>query len=446
MLHKVFVSLVVIGFVFTTGSIAAYSQFAALNGKIFLEKNGTKEPVAGALVQPYRVDIKSTAPVGTTNKKGEFVFAGLPFGGIYILAVSADGCAPQVFPNFKVGNQDNITVILSPGDGKRLTEDEARKAAAESFKGGGGDGTLTEEQKAQAKKSQEEYEKKRAEIEEKNKKIKEGDAAAVKANEAGFAATRAGDYDTAVAQYDQGIAAVPDVVSITPILIRGKMEALKLKGFKLRQEGAALTDHDARKAKYDDANKYFDQGLAAFDRAMAIYKAAEAPATPDEGKQRDSIKVLLYSTATEIHRLKIMGGVDQSKAGDAFTVISTYITIETDPAKKFAAQMALGDVMRVSGDFDRAIAAYRKVLEVKTDYPDALGSLGLCLFAQGSSTVPEDKVKEQEGLNYMQKYTEVAPITAADSPSVKELKQSVKDSVDYLKSQKFTPQKLPKKP
>jgi len=65
--------------------------------------------------------------------------------------------------------------------------------------------------------------------------------------------------------------------------------------------------------------------------------------------------------------------------------------------------------MRLDGDFDKAVAAYRQVLAAKPDDSEAMAKLGLSLMAQGAAVSPEDKEKEQEGLNYMQKYTESPP-------------------------------------
>ena len=178
-----------------------------------------------------------------------------------------------------------------------------------------------------------------------------------------------------------------------------------------------------------------------------MIKAAEAPAPADaaEGKRRETLQMDLYAAATEIHRLKAVSGVDTTKAADAEKVITAYVAMEADPVKKLAAQMALGDIMRLTGDYGKAVIAYKQILDTKPDQAEAMAGLGLCLFAQGAATVPEDKEKEQEGLNYMQKYTEISPVSATDSQSVKELKQSVKDTVDYLKSLKMAPQKLPAK-
>ena len=67
---------------------------------------------------------------------------------------------------------------------------------------------------------------------------------------------------------------------------------------------------------------------------------------------------------------------------------------------------------------------------------DAMAGLGLSLFNEGVSTVPENKEEEQEGLNLMQKFADTAPDTHP-------LKSSVKDAVDYLKNTaKLAPQKV----
>jgi len=103
--------------------------------------------------------------------------------------------------------------------------------------------------------------------------------------------------------------------------------------------------------------------------------------------------------------------------------------------------MTLGDILRGSSDFEGAATAYRQILATTPDNADAMGKLGLTLFAQGAAVAPEDKGKEQEGLNFMQKFTELSPVTPTDSAADKELKTSIKEAVDYLKSQNMAPQK-----
>ncbi len=70
------------------------------------------------------------------------------------------------------------------------------------------------------------------------------------------------------------------------------------------------------------------------------------------------------------------------------------------------------------------------------DNPDALAGLGLSLFNSG--VVADNKAQKQEGLNYMQKFADTAP---ENHP----LKASVRDAVEYLKTQdKLIPQKTGK--
>ncbi|MGH9820853.1 MAG: tetratricopeptide repeat protein, partial [Pyrinomonadaceae bacterium] len=122
-------------------------------------------------------------------------------------------------------------------------------------------------------------------------------------------------------------------------------------------------------------------------------------------------------------------------------IYNEYFSLETDPVKKVAAQVTLADIYRLAGESDKAIAAYRVVLQSSPDNPEALAGLGLSLFNAG--VVANDKAQMQEGLNYMTKYTEIAPITATDTQTQKDFKTSVKEAVEYLKStEKLAPQKV----
>ncbi len=442
MFRRSYLLIVLAAAFLAAANVGVFAQTAPVTGTVELEKaDKTREPVAGALIEVYRIDIKSGFPSSKTNKKGDFSFAGLALGAKYVFAVSAPNCSPTIFPNVKAG-QEKLVITVSAGDGKKLTEAEVRDAVAAGSKNAT---APSGEQTAEQKKAQAEFEKKNAEITAKNSKIQNADAVASKSNEEGRAALDAKNYDLAIAKFSAGVDAVPDFVGSTPVMLLGKMIAQKAKGFDLYRSGAAISDLPARKVKYGEANKEYDDALISFAQALDVINKAGAATDAADQKKRDNVKSELYSNATEIHRLKAVGNVDNSKGEDAYKLYTAYIALETDPAKKLATQLNLGDVMRLTGDFDKAIAAYRQVLATKPDQPEALGALGLSLVAQGASVVPEDKEKMQEGLNYMQKYTEIAPVAATDSPAVKELKMSVKETVDYLKSQKLTPQKLPAK-
>jgi tetratricopeptide (TPR) repeat protein len=144
----------------------------------------------------------------------------------------------------------------------------------------------------------------------------------------------------------------------------------------------------------------------------------------------------------EVHRLMAVGQVDTTKTADAEAVIREYLENETDAAKKSKALTTLGDIMRASGEFDKAVAAYKTVLETSPDNNEVMASLGLSLVAQGTSVDPPNRDQLQEGLNYMQKYADTVAILPTDPPTVQEFKKSVKDTVEYLK----TEQKLKAQP
>lgn len=435
MFRRSFLISVLPSLIIVLSGLAVCAQNAPVSGVVELDNNGVRTPVAGALVEVYRTDIKAGFPSATTNKSGGFVFAGMPLGATFVFSVSASGCSPNYFPGVKAG-QEKLLIVLKPGDGRKLTETEVRGLVAKSG------GPSTPEMSAEDKKKKEEYDKQVAEVNAKNERIKAGDAIVAKSNEEGRAALDAKNWDVAIEKFNTGVQAVPDFVGSTPVLLLGKMIAQKGKGFEIYRSGTTISDATARREKYNEANRYYDDALASFAQAMEVIKAAAPPADAVEQKKRDAVKMELYSNAAEIHRIKAVAGVDTSKAEEASKVYAEYIAMEADPARKAQTQLNYGDIMRLTGDFDKAAEAYRSVLAAKPDQPEAMAGLGLSLFAAGVASSPENKEKEQEGLNYMQKYTEIAPVSATDSDSVKALKVSVKEAVDYLKSQKMAPQKV----
>ena len=168
---------------------------------------------------------------------------------------------------------------------------------------------------------------------------------------------------------------------------------------------------------------------------MAILKTATAP-NPAEQKNYEANKKYLLDNLIEVHRLMSKSGIDRSKFAEAKIAYEQYLVVETDAALKSKAQLTLGDILREGGDSENAIIAYRKILETSPDNPDALAGLGLSLFNSG--VIGDNKAQKQEGLNYMQKFAETAPENHA-------LKASVRDAVEYLKTQdKLAPQKVTK--
>ena len=119
-------------------ALVASAQTGQLRGSVKLTgADGNAAPVASAIIDVYRTDISGEFHT-KTDKKGEWVFAGLPFVGTYVVSVSAPGAQPSAIGGVKAGREIPVDVVLQAGDGKKLTQAEALALAK-----GGGAGSST---------------------------------------------------------------------------------------------------------------------------------------------------------------------------------------------------------------------------------------------------------------------------------------------------------------
>lgn len=418
---------------FALGVTLASAQTAPVSGRVVLKKaDNTTVPVEGALVEVFRIDVKSTLPSAKTDKKGNFSFAGVMLGGSYVLSISSPGAKPGYLPNVKAGSE-KLLVTLQEGDGRRWTEQEIRDAAAGTPSGSSAEQTKASEdqQKAAA-----EYQKKLAEAEAKNKEIESKNVLIQRTLKEGTDAFNAKNYDLAVAKFNEGIAADPDFVGSAPILLNNKGITLKIVAVEEYNRGVKSTDPTAKADAIGKAKEHLEQARDAFAHSWDVLKKAP-PANAADQANYDKTKYDALNGLADTYRILVITKAGITKTSDVKEAFDAYMAVETDPAKKAKAQVTLGDVMREANDSDAAIAAYRVALSQSPDNADALAGLGLSLFNSG--VIANDKEQMQEGLNYMTKFTEVAPATHP-------LKSSVKDAVDYLKNQeKLAPQKVTKK-
>lgn len=445
MFRKTFFTSLLAALMFLICSAAVFAQNAPVTGRVQLKKSdGSFVPVPGALVEVFRVDIKASYPTAKTDKKGNFAFAGLPLGSTLVLSVSSPGAKPGYLPNVRPGAQsENLLISLDEGDGKRWTEEQIRAAIAES-KGSTSTTTSEKQPSAEDKKAQAEYEKKVAEANTKNEDIKNKNTVIQKSLEEGNAAFKAKDYAGAIAHYTAGINADPEYVGSAPILLNNRAVVLKLRAIDSYNASVKAADPEKTvgmaKAKDD-----LEAALDSYNKSWTVLKNA-APADIANPANHEKSKYEAVSGLTEVYRLLVLTKADPAKATESKEAFDAYFQMETDAAKKAKVQLTYADMMRDAGDSAKAIEGYRTVLQNSPDNVEAMAGLGLSLFNAG--VVASDKAQMQEGLNYMTKYIESSPIVATDSQSVKEFKQSVKDAVEYLKSQeKLAPQKVttPKK-
>ncbi|MBV9215414.1 MAG: carboxypeptidase regulatory-like domain-containing protein [Acidobacteria bacterium] len=439
MFRKSFFGLIVLSAVVLAGAASALAQAEPLSGTVEMDKGGTKTPLAGATVQVYRTDIKAGGPVTKTDKNGIFQFAGVPIQGTFVLAVSAPGASPNYFPNIKAG-MSKVLVVLSPGDGRVLTEDEVREAVAKDIKMGSTANVETAEQK----KAKEDYDAKVKAQKEANDKATRVNEVINRIAKEGPEAMAAKNYDLAISKYEEGIAADPTFVGSAPVFYINRGTALRARGIdRYNTAKKAATTQEKIDGQIQAKKDFFDSADS-YVKAWQVLKNAP-PADITDKVNYEKNKVDSLNGARESFRVSVSAmQADKELIDLAKAWLPEYIAAESDAAKKLEANEMIADLYRVSGDFAGAVEAYRAVLATKPDYSDAMAGLGLSLFAQASAEVPENKAMEQEALNYLQKYTEVAPVASTDPPSVQELKVSVKQTVDYLKNEaKMAPQKLP---
>jgi len=411
-------TLIVAAAVLLSSAIAASAQTGQLRGHVVIKQtDGTSVPGAGAQIDVFRTDLSGEYPT-KADKKGQFVYAGLPYVGKYVLAASAPNAAPSAQSNVKVGQDIDYEIVLGPGDGRRYTKEEAKAAvkpgagSATSSTGGG--------ESAADKAKREEIAKKNAEIEAKNKKIEESNKVVTDAFKAGNVALNAKNYDEAIKQYDIGLAADPEQAA----LLTNKSAALKARGVDKYNAGIKNKDAAATEAAKADFKAAAEAGNAAAD----LLKKEPAATDPTEQKQQEANKYAAFSVRAEAMRLFVTK-TDPTQADAGAAAFQDYIAVETDPAKKSRAQLDLAQMLLDAGSGDKAYAEYQKILAANPDDVDANLGAGLALFSTG------DKGKYQDAANYLQHFVDKAPDTH-------KFKNDAKDILAELKStENVTPQK-----
>lgn len=424
--------LILVVATFICSALTASAQTGQLRGHVILKQaDGTIVKAGGAQVDVYRIDLPGSYPT-KTDKNGGFVYAGLPYTGTYVIAVSMANAAPVYQPNVKAGREIDYELTLSPGDGRRLTLDEIKKAEA----GGAGNAGSTGEN-ATDRAKREEIEKKNKEILEGNKKVDEtnrivGDA--FKAGNTALAAAGEAEkanrrdeaiklYGDAIQQYDTGLAADPE----QPALLTNKAAALKARGVNKYNIAVVSKDEAAKNAGVESAKADFKAAAEAANKAYDLLKKETPSADPVEQKRQTVNKYAALSVRAEAMRLFVTK-TDQTQTDAGIAAYQDYMAAETDPAKKARAQLDLAQMLFDANAYDKAKIEYEKILAEKPDDPDALANMGLILFNFGAAKEQEGKKDEakamyQQAANYLAQFVAKAPDThkfKADAKAVLE--------------------------
>ena len=443
MMGRYFYGALAVVILVASASMTTFAQVGELRGQVLMQQaDGQKVPLAEAQIDVFRTDI--TGKFNTkTNKKGEFVFAGLPFVGTYTVAASHPTAAPSFVNGVKAGRDIPVEITVTPGDGKRLTLEEIRAAGggtAKSSAGGGSSGGESASDKAK----REELARKNAEIEASNKKIAEANEIIARTFKAGNEALTAASlasknnasddaiqkYTTAVAQFDEGLTADPE----QPAILTNKAVALKGRGverFNATVRSKTLDDA-GRTAGLQTAKDDFKAAAETASKAVTLIKAQTAPTDPAEVARFTANKYAAFLTNAEAMRLYVSKG-DPTKVDEGLAAFKDYLTVETDPAKKSKAQLDMAQMLLDSGAADKALVEFQAILTAQPDSPEANLGAGLAVYAGG------DKTKFQEAANYLQRFVEVAPDSNPLKADAKAILTELKNSENVTPEKTKTP-------
>ena len=406
------------------GTLSASAQTGQLAGEVVLQQaDGKTVPVVGAVVDVYRTDLGGKYET-KTDKKGKFIFAGLPYVGTYIITASAPEMRPGALGDVRAGRDGIYRVILSPGDGRRLTEAEAKSlvSGAPRTGGGGGGGESAEDRK-----KREELMRKNAEIEAANKKIEESNVTVTTSFKAGNDALNAKNYDLAITQYTNGINADPTHPG-APSLLTNRSVAYRARGVERYNAAVTSKDDAAKTSGLAAAQQDFRDAADSATKAIELYKSQQAPTDPAALKNYETNRYYALAARAEAMRL-LVSKADPTKADEGLTAYQEYIAVETAADKKAKAQVDVAQMLLDAGASDKAYTEFQKVLAENPESVDALLGAGLALFSTG------DKTKYQEAANFLQRFVDKAPDTH-------KFKADAKAVLDNLKSQEnIKPQK-----
>ena len=386
----------------------AKAQLVQVSGKVTLKQaDGRIVPVAGAVIDIYRTDVKQKFQV-TTDRRGEYLHAGLPMVGTYTIAVSAAGARPDYHAGIRLTRQPVNDFALMRGDGSRLTLEQIAAIGSAPASPAASAG-----ESAETRAVRERLERESARIAEENKRITTANEIVARTFKAGNEAINAGRYDEAIAQYREGLAARAD----EPAILTNLSEAFRRRG--ADRFNAAINDKDSnrREAAFTAAKKDWSAAAQASRKAVDVLKATPT-VDPDHQQVYSRIRLAALSAYAQAMRL-VATKVDNTQASAAWGAYREYIAVETDPAKKTrlrgeALQMAFD-----AGAVELAITEARKTLATEPNQVDANRVLGLALFAS------DNKKAFQEAADALQRYVDLAPDTDP-------LKQSGKEALDYL--------------
>lgn len=332
------------------------AQTAVMEGNV---KGEDGKPVQGAMIKITRTDIKGNYQV-KTDKKGHFLYAGLPLG-VYDVSVEIGGAA-----------KDSVKGVRLHGDMPPIDFDLARSAAGGPGEQGGQTQPAAQDatrgMSAQQKAELEKQLKEREEAMKKNKELND-------AFNAGMTAAQAKQWDQAIASFNKASELDTKQHVVWAQLAEAEMN------FAATKSGA---EADAETAK----------GLDAYQKAIEL--------KPDDAGYHNNFALSLAKA---------------KKFPEAQAELTKAATLDPPNAGRY--YYNLGALLVNSGQNEPAGDAFKKAIDIDPNYADAQYQYGVFLLSK-ATVAADGKVTPVGGTaEAFQKYLQLKP----DGPFADSAKQ-----------------------
>lgn len=399
---------IVVAMLFLSTMVCA--QVGQVEGTVRVKAaDGSKKPVAGALIDIYRTDIKGHWDV-KTDKNGHYVRLGLPLTGQFVFVVSGPGIYPT-YQAARIAQMPVIDFLVDAGDGHTITLEDVQKGMAQQKAGGGG-GQPGAPRPAPVDKAKMEAAQKEQEA-----KVKEATDLQNNFDQArnhyntGIELMKANNYQNALSEFESASQVDPgkhkDMASLAYRANANLSEAHY-------QIGVDLFNKKQR----PEAKTHFEAAVAAAKKAIATASTDTAEHNPSLNADLIVYYNILLKNASLL--VEHYGAVDT--IDDTLKQVDSVEALDAANKNKWGVMKA--DILRSASKTGEAIAAYKKVLADDPSNADALYGLGLTLIA----SPPEQRALIQEGANTLAEFVAKAPPTDKRVPIVKDALEGVKNA------------------
>ncbi|PYP84982.1 MAG: hypothetical protein DMF61_18170 [Blastocatellia bacterium AA13] len=365
-------------------SFSANAQVDRVEGTVKMKAPDGKKPVAGAVVDIYRTDIKGHWEV-KTDKAGHYVYLGLPLVGVFVVLASGPGLTPSWVNGVRLTQSNMVDIECEPGDGSRLSFDQLM--AQIKGRGQGAPQQAAAPDKTKVEAAQKEADERRKEGEQLQANF---DQARNHFNQ-GIEMKKTSNLTGALSEFEAAAAIDPSKHADFKELSHRANANLAV----VHNEMGVELFNQKKKA---EAKPHFEAAVNTISKAIEV--ASSDAKTPTINNDL-LVYYDIFAKNTKL-LVEFYGATDRIE--QAVKVLEKAESIDTSPNKNKWG-IFKGDLYRAAGQSDQAVDAYKKVLAADPANLDSLFGLGLTLLASTENT------KLQESANYLADFVSKAPAT-----------------------------------